>query len=563
MTSHVTVRWYVDDQEVPDTSQSGRLNVVGDNFPVLKPMGRLKHPRADGSFVLSKLTSEPHLEDCTVTISHGNFHGRITFETREEAMAFLQTALKKVAKQTPPAVPAAVVPVPKKTGTQKRRHIDEAFTEMSLHGRSELLGVQHKVEEVSSKRRAIDSRTTSSPEQTSKRIARIPIRAPAPSSSILQRRPSKTPQDSSLYGGYRPAISFGLQNLGNTCYLNAITQALGSLREFVEDLRAMPKHLPDVSNGALFRCTVEILQKMQDSALYAPLSPAKLREQIALAAPMFQGNVQQDAHEFFLEYMNQLHDEMLKLHQGWVAKNSHAAIEEPALATQTHFDAEVQRQLSCVQCGQARTVTERFRDFSLDFSGEAIAPERLQAMLQRYFQPETLEAKCEHCSAVEANLDTNLTDAPRVMVLHLKRFVPNIEKQCYEKQHQAVEIPTMLDLGATLSSSSEDASPPRLPARPLAAPSVEAPGSPQKVASSLRYSLRAIVAHEGASPRSGHYVCYAQASSGEWRLYDDSRVKRFAPGEEPQKDLGRKAYMLFYVLNSPDGKSPPTSAVGA
>ncbi|CAK9047689.1 unnamed protein product [Durusdinium trenchii] len=255
MTSHVTVRWYVDDQEVPDTSQSGRLNVVGDNFPVLKPMGRLKHPRADGSFVLSKLTSEPHLEDCTVTISHGNFHGRITFETREEAMAFLQTALKKVAKQTPPAVPAAVVPVPKKTGTQKRRHIDEAFTEMSLHGRSELLGVQHKVEEVSSKRRAIDSRTTSSPEQTSKRIARIPIRAPAPSSSILQRRPSKTPQDSSLYGGYRPAISFGLQNLGNTCYLNAITQALGSLREFVEDLRAMPKHLPDVSNGALFRCT--------------------------------------------------------------------------------------------------------------------------------------------------------------------------------------------------------------------------------------------------------------------------------------------------------------------
>eukprot|EP00913_Durusdinium_trenchii_P019197 g18042.t1 len=469
-------------------------------------------------------------------------------------MAFLQTALKKVAKQTPPAVPAAVVP--------KRRHIDEAFTEMSLHGRSELLGVQHKVEEVSSKRRAIDSRTTSSPEQTSKRIARIPIRAPAPLKSIgfaaLMARsitiqvPS---EDSSLYGGYRPAISFGLQNLGNTCYLNAITQALGSLREFVEDLRAMPKHLPDVSNGALFRCTVEILQKMQDSALYAPLSPAKLREQIALAAPMFQGNVQQDAHEFFLEYMNQLHDEMLKLHQGWVAKNSHAAIEEPALATQTHFDAEVQRQLSCVQCGQARTVTERFRDFSLDFSGEAIAPERLQAMLQRYFQPETLEAKCEHCSAVEANLDTNLTDAPRVMVLHLKRFVPNIEKQCYEKQHQAVEIPTMLDLGATLSSSSEDASPPRLPARPLAAPSVEAPGSPQKVASSLRYSLRAIVAHEGASPRSGHYVCYAQASSGEWRLYDDSR--------EPQKDLGRKAYMLFYVLNSPDGKSPPTSAVGA
>lgn len=56
--------------------------------------------------------------------------------------------------------------------------------------------------------------------------------------------------------------------------------------------------------------------------------------------------------------------------------------------------------------------------------------------------------------------------------------------------------------------------------------------------------------------RSGHYVCYSQMSDGQWRLYDDSRVTRFAHGEarrlrndlsswqEPRRDLGRKAYML-------------------
>eukprot|EP00438_Fugacium_kawagutii_P028392 Skav205705 [mRNA] locus=scaffold608:7442:10114:- [translate_table: standard] len=89
-------------------------------------------------------------------------------------------------------------------------------------------------------------------------------------------------------------------------------------------------------------------------------------------------------------------------------------------------------------------------------------------MLRRYFQPELLEATCEHCHALEANLDTNLKEAPRVLVLHLKRFVPNMEKQCYEKQHQAVDIPSLLDLGATLSGNTGSASPPRLPARPLA-----------------------------------------------------------------------------------------------
>lgn len=32
--------------------------------------------------------------------------------------------------------------------------------------------------------------------------------------------------------------------------------------------------------------------------------------------------------------------------------------------------------------------------------------------------------------------------------------------------------------------------------------------------------------------RAGHYVCYAKSASGEWRLYDDSRVTRLADGEE-------------------------------
>ncbi|CAE8616954.1 unnamed protein product, partial [Polarella glacialis] len=62
------------------------------------------------------------------------------------------------------------------------------------------------------------------------------------------------------------------------------------------------------------------------------------------------------------------------------------------------------------------------------------------------------------------------------------------------------------------------------------------------------YALRAIVSHEGSSPRSGHYVSYAQSESGAWRSYDDSLVRELPLGQEPQKQLGRKAYLLFYVL---------------
>ena len=36
----------------------------------------------------------------------------------------------------------------------------------------------------------------------------------------------------------------------------------------------------------------------------------------------------------------------------------------------------------------------------------------------------------------------------------------------------------------------------------------------------------------GVLSRSGHYVCYAESAKGEWFLFDDSRVKQFAAGED-------------------------------
>ncbi|CAE8609800.1 unnamed protein product, partial [Polarella glacialis] len=169
-----------------------------------------------------------------------------------------------------------------------------------------------------SKKRSIDSKVVTTTPDKMGRFGNSGAmrRAPAPRSSLLAApfggARAAAPQDSSSYGGYRSSFSFGLQNLGNTCYLNAVTQALCSLREFVVDLSAMPQALPACESGSLFTRTVEILKQMNTPGGTAgPLSPARLREQIALASPMFRGHGQQDAHEFLLEYVNQLHDELL------------------------------------------------------------------------------------------------------------------------------------------------------------------------------------------------------------------------------------------------------------
>jgi ubiquitin C-terminal hydrolase len=467
--------------------------------------------------------------------------------------------------------------------------------------------------------------------------------------SVVQlacRRPvSAMVQSSAAYRGYRSGLTFGLQNLGNTCYLNAVMQALCSLREFVSDLRVMPKSIPHVAEGRIFAGSLDILQQMGNAAsAQGPLSPAKLRELIAEASPMFGGNQQQDAHEFLLEYVNQLHDELLGARKAWLDAHSIVDSDEALPPTQLHLDSEIQKTLRCVNCSQCREVSERFRDFSLDFPAQSPivhvgSEERceLRSMLGNYFKAELLEAKCEHCLAPAAEMSKQLTLPPQVLVLHLKRFVPNVEKQRYEKQHQTVDIPLSFNLKsylreayATSSGKREHSSPGRLPARPLAsevapqstasssaawevhlndewkafspdeaqfleeayakspngscerqargsnyefrfsamsqvnkdsttcrpirrrmvssAPSSD--GVAEEVASGPVYNLRSIVAHDGASPHSGHYVTYARSETGSWKLYDDSLVREVADGQELLRTLGRKAYILFYVKQS-------------
>jgi len=320
-------------------------------------------------------------------------------------------------------------------------------------------------------------------------------------------------------------------------------QALSSLREFVLDLRDMPTVVPPCRNGELFNCTAEIFQQMSSrSAAPAahtgagPLSPAKLQERIALASPTFRGFKQQDAHEFLLEYVNQLHDELLEARNVWLKASTDISGDAAMLATQLHLDSEVKKRLVCVQCQAAREVHERFRDFSLDLGHNGGSSScGVAAMLRSYFSSELLEAKCEHCGAAAAHLEKQLAFAPKVLVLHLKRFVPNLQRQRYEKQHQSVDIPARLDLAEALSDHSG-----RLPARPFAAEADTGDSS-----NGLCYDLRAVVAHDGGSPDCGHYTCYARSETGVWRLYDDSLVQEL--GQGPQAAFGRTAYLLFYV----------------
>jgi len=147
---------------------------------------------------------------------------------------------------------------------------------------------------------------------------------------------------------------------------------------------------------------------------------------------------------------------------------------------------------------------------------------------------------CEKCGAAGAVLRKLLTRPPRVLALHLKRFRYSTFTGGYEKQSASVEVPAELDLAAHTPQPK--------------------PGARRALgARSAQYDLQAAVAHDGASPRSGHYVCYTRDGSGVWHMYDDSFVQELR--EDALQRMGSHAYILFYRRRQGAHRSSETSDI--
>ncbi len=120
---------------------------------------------------------------------------------------------------------------------------------------------------------------------------------------------------------------YGLDNLGNTCYLNSIIQTLANLNHFRKFL--LDKNFVQHLLHKLELSDLELKAKLQtlyDSPIYQfyriiktiwtgsidseSLKPTTLRKKIGLKNPMFKSSQQQDAHEAFSILIEMMHMEI-------------------------------------------------------------------------------------------------------------------------------------------------------------------------------------------------------------------------------------------------------------
>lgn len=330
----------------------------------------------------------------------------------------------------------------------------------------------------------------------------------------------------------------GLINLGNTCFMSCIVQAL-THTPLLRDYFLSDKHVCQFNNDAT-RCLVcEISRLFQEfySGNKAPLVLHKLLHLIWTHAHHLAGYEQQDAHEFFIAALDVLHRHC----QGNPPTNGDSTNTCSCIIDKI-FTGGLQSDVVCQSCSGVSTTIDPFWDISLDLGpcpysngnskqADKSSPTSLTDCLERFTRPEHLgssaKIKCSSCHTYqESTKQLTMKKLPIVCSFHLKRFEHNT--RLHKKINTYIGFPEHLDMTPFMSTRRNNNN----------------NHSTVKIDPSdinNKYSLFAVVNHVG-SLDAGHYTAFVRQHRDQWYKCDDHLITRATIKDV----LNSEGYLLFY-----------------
>uniref|UniRef100_A0A8C5PRA1 Ubiquitin carboxyl-terminal hydrolase n=1 Tax=Leptobrachium leishanense TaxID=445787 RepID=A0A8C5PRA1_9ANUR len=260
----------------------------------------------------------------------------------------------------------------------------------------------------------------------------------------------------------------GFSNLGNTCYMNAILQSLFSIQPFANDLLRQGIPYVKIPMNALIRRFALLLAKKDACSPEMKKELLKrVKNAISATAERFSGYMQNDAHEFLSQCLDQLKEDVGRLNKTWKTEPSPGEVSsvmqnDDIAATRVYtcpvissFEFEVQHSIICKMCGETVTKREQFNDLSIDLPRrkKQLSCRSIQDSLDLFFRMEDLEYSCEKCNGKSATVAHKFSRLPRVLILHLKRYSFNVVLSRNDKVGQQVIIPRYLTLSTHCTES--------------------------------------------------------------------------------------------------------------
>ncbi|KAH0619986.1 hypothetical protein JD844_014469 [Phrynosoma platyrhinos] len=192
-----------------------------------------------------------------------------------------------------------------------------------------------------------------------------------PSKGVLPLEPSEKPMDESRdetnpqYQGLT-----GLRNLGNTCYMNAVIQCLCSVSPLVEYfLSGKYTASLDKEKGEIATAFAYLMNDMWLGD-FDCVSPEVFRLVIGERYPAFTKKTQQDAQEFLIYVLNELHEALKKTNKRKNQGTSSTAWEPRGYVTESSiitrlFEGHLSYDIMCLECQTTTYKNEIFTVLSL------------------------------------------------------------------------------------------------------------------------------------------------------------------------------------------------------
>ncbi|XP_074598990.1 ubiquitin carboxyl-terminal hydrolase nonstop isoform X2 [Brevipalpus obovatus] len=358
---------------------------------------------------------------------------------------------------------------------------------------------------------------------------------------VLKQNPQRKRISDNSYIGLR-----GLINLGNTCFMNCIVQAL-THTPLLRDYFLSDKHICQFSEDSSMCLVCEMSRLFQEfySGKSTPHIPYRLLHLVWTHARHLAGYEQQDAHEFFIATLDVLHRHCTN---GNSDNNSHHC---NCIIDQI-FTGGLQSDVVCQSCKGVSTTIDPFWDISLDLGPslymrqqlaassttqtccEESEPKSLLDCLERFTRPEHLgssaKIKCSTCQInQESTKQLSMERLPIVASFHLKRFEHS--NRFHKKISTFISFPQYLDMTPFMASKRGCQSNVNM----LNNECVNGTFNENK------YCLFAVVNHSGTI-ETGHYTCYIRQQRDQWFKCDDHIITRASV----QDVLDSEGYLLFY-----------------
>lgn len=357
----------------------------------------------------------------------------------------------------------------------------------------------------------------------------------------------------------------GLENMGNSCYMNCILQCVMGTNELTQIFlnNSYEKHINIKSKlgskGVLARYFSRLVHTMYENGTevkrkkVATVRPTQFRMAIASVNSLFRNSSQQDCQEFCQFLLDGLHEDLNQCGNNPPLKelSEEAEKKRESLSLRIASSIEWERFLttnfsvivdlfqgqyaSRLKCEVCRTTSTTYQPFSvLSIPVPRSGVVSLLDCFNEFTKCEILETdeqwNCSSCKKkTPSTKQLTITRLPRNLILHLKRFDNKMNKN-----NIFVKYPFTLDLTSYWASDFDGKLPPgvsdnELPTRGQVPP--------------FRYRLYAVANHYG-SLFGGHYTSYVHKGiTKSWYYFDDQNMKAVKNSNDV---VNSNAYVLFY-----------------